>query len=208
METVPVSDVREEGGLMKVVDRVIGILGRPRAEWTIIERERGDLSYLLNSYVAILAAIPALSGLIGFVAIGVGMPNVGTVRVPVFPGLLGAVFGYLFAFVAVYLLAVIINLLAPKFEASKDFSAALKLAVYSCTPVWLTGVFLLVPGLWFLTVVGFYGCYLLWRGLPVLMKAPEEKTTGYAMVIICSAVIIRVLIAWAEAMLFSLPHVI
>jgi hypothetical protein len=208
METVPVTNALEEGGLMKVVSRVTGILMRPAAEWRIIEQERGDLSYLLNSYVAILAAIPALSGLIGFVAIGVGVPHVGTVRVPVFPGLLGAVFGYLFAFAAVYLLAVIINFLASRFGGTKDFSAALKLAVYSYTPVWVTGIFLLLPGLWFLTVLGLYGFFLLWRGLPVLMQASEDKTTTYAAVVITCAIVMRVLVGWAEATLFSLPHVI
>src|SRR5262249_42481439 len=126
METLPVSNAREEDGLLRVAERAGAIMLRPSAEWNVVAQERGDLSYRLNSYVAILAAIPALSGLIGFVAIGVATPNAGTVRVPVFPGLLGAVFGYLFAFAAVYVLAFVINVLAPRFAASKNFSEALK----------------------------------------------------------------------------------
>ena len=208
METLPASDTREEDGLAKVFGRAGAIMLRPSAEWTVVAQERGDLSYLLNSYVAILAGIPALSGLIGFVAIGVGTPNAGTLRVPVFPGLLGAVFGYLFAFAAVYVLAFIINVLAPRFGASKNFSEALKLAVYSYTPVWITGIFLLLPGLWFLTVLGFYSYYLLWRGLPTLMKAPAERALGYAGAVVFAAFVLRILIGWTEAALFSLPHVI
>jgi hypothetical protein len=193
---------------MNIFERVYRILSKPTTEWTIIEQERGDLSYLVNSYVAALAAIPAVSGLIGFSAIGVAIPNVGTSRVPVFSGLLGAVFGYLFAFVVVYVLACIIYALAPRFEASKSFPAALKLAVYSYTPVWLAGIFLLLPGLRFLTVLGFYGFYLLWRGLPALMKAPQERSLLYAVIIVAAAIVIRVLIGWTEASLFSLPQTI
>jgi Yip1 domain len=193
---------------MNIFERVHRILLRPTAEWKIIEEERADLSYQLHSYVAALAAIPALFGLIGFSAIGVEAPGVGTVRVPVFSGLLGAVFGYLFAFVAVYAVAAILYVLAPRFDASKSFHPALKLAVYSNTPVWVTGIFLLAPGLWFLTVLGFYGCYLLWSGLPVLMKAPEERSLLYAAIVLAGAIVIRILIGWAETALFSLPQVI
>jgi hypothetical protein len=193
---------------MNIFERVYRILLRPSAEWKIIDEERADLSYLLNIYIAALAAIPAVSGLIGFSAIGVEVPDVGTVRVPVFSGLLGAVFGYLFAFVAVYGLAALIYLLAPRFEASKSFPAALKLAVYSNTPVWVTGIFLLAPGLWFLTVLGFYGFYLLWSGLPILMKAPQERSLLYAAIVIGGAFVLRILIGWSETALFSLPQVI
>jgi Yip1 domain len=193
---------------MNIFERVYRILLRPSAEWKIIDEERADLSYLLNIYIAALAAIPAVSGLIGFSAIGVEVPDVGTVRVPVFSGLLGAVFGYLFAFVAVYGLAALIYLLASRFGASKSFPAALKLAVYSNTPVWVTGIFLLAPGLWFLTVLGFYGFYLLWSGLPILMKAPQERSFLYAAIVIGGAFVLRILIGWCESALFSLPQVI
>ena len=36
------------------------------------------------------------------------------------------------------------------FGGRADFDSAFKLAVYSFTPVWLAGIFLLVPGLRFL----------------------------------------------------------
>src|SRR5262249_4287564 len=87
------------GGNMDTIERVNRILVAPTPEWQIIEEERGDLQYLLNNYIAILAGIPALSGLIGFSAIGVVAASGATLRVPVFSGLLGAVFGYLMAFV-------------------------------------------------------------------------------------------------------------
>ena len=60
-------------------------------------------------------------------------------------------FGYVASFaIGAVLLGVVINLLAPLFGGQKDFDSALKLAVYSYTPVWLAGIFLLLPGLRFL----------------------------------------------------------
>jgi hypothetical protein len=201
-----IAGMAENVGLRTIIERAGGILLSPTAEWKAIEREHSNL--LLNGYVALLASIPALSGFIGFSAIGASVPRLGTVRVPVLSGLLAAVSSYLLAFVVVYLLAVIINVIAVRFEASRNFSAALKLAVYSYTPVWLSGVFLLVPGLRFLCVLGVYGFYLLRRGLPVLMKTPEDRALRYAVTIFIIAFVIRLVIGWTEAALFSLPQAI
>jgi hypothetical protein len=193
---------------MKILERTYRILRAPGTEWPIIETEKTDESYELMIYIAVLAAIPSVSGLIGFSIIGVGVPGIGTVRQPVVPGILGAVFAFLVSFALIYLLAVLVNLFAGRFGAMKNASSALKVAAFSYTPVWITGVFLLVPGLRFLTVFGLYGAYLLWRGLPLVMKTPEDKVASYALTIIICAVVLRALIGWAELALFSMPHTI
>lgn len=196
----------ENVSLKTIIERARGILLSPTMEWNAIEREDGNLSP--NGYVALLAAIPALSGLIGFSAIGAGVPGLGTVRVPLLSALLATISSYLLAFIVVYVLAVIINAIAVRFEAKRNFPAAFKLAVYSYTPVWLSGVFLLVPGLRFLCVLGVYGFYVLRRGLPVMMKAPEGRALRYALTIFIVAFVIRILIGWTEIALFSLPQAI
>ena len=45
-------------------------------------------------------------------------------------------------------------------------TSAFKLAVYAYTPAWLAGIFLLVPGLHFLVMLGLYGLFLLFKGMP------------------------------------------
>jgi hypothetical protein len=200
------ASMAENVSLRTVIHRAGGILLSPTKEWNAIEGEHSNL--LVNGYVALLAAIPALSGLIGFSAIGEEVPRVGTVRVPVLSGLLAALSSYLLAFVVVYLLALVINMTAVRFEAKRNFPAALKLAVYSYTPVWLSGIFLLVPGLRFLCVLGVYGLYVLRLGLPVMMKAPEDRAWRYAATIFIIAFVIRIVIGWTEVALFSLPQAI
>jgi len=165
---------------MDLVSRVKGLLIAPETEWAAIEKEPGTPSYLFANYVAYLAAIPPVAGFIGTSIIGVAVPAVGTIRVPLFIGLLGAVIGYLLMFVVVYAVAIVIDQLAPRFGARKDFPSALKLTVYCFTPYWLGGIFHLMAGLRF---VGFlaalYGLYLLWTGLPRLMRAPSDRAPAY-----------------------------
>ena len=172
---------------MKAALRAKAMLLDPSVEWTVIERESGDPAYLLSRYVAVLALVPAVFGVIGACVVGVVVPGTGLVRAALFDGFFGAIFGYAMAFGIVLILALVIDLLAPLFGGRKDFDSAFKLAAYSYTPVWLTGIFLLLPGLRFLTLAGIYGAYALALGLPRLMKSPEQKSYGYAAVIVVCA---------------------
>jgi hypothetical protein len=179
---------------MDIVERVKAILLTPQSEWLVIERESGEPAYLFANYVAILAAIPAVCGFIGTSIIGVSVPVIGTVRVGVVSGIASAIVHYLLAFAMVYVLGLVIDALAPTFNAQKDQANALKLAVYSMTPAWLAGIFSLIPGLRVLGILGLYGLYLLWVGLPPLMKAPQEKATFYAAAVVVCAIVISIVI--------------
>jgi hypothetical protein len=177
---------------MDLVERVKAILLTPKSEWLVIEREPGDPAYLFTNYVAILAAIPAVCGFIGTSIVGVSLPIGGTVRVGIVAGIVSAVVQYLLAFAMVYVVGLIIDALAPTFNGQKNQPNAMKLAVYSMTPAWLAGIFSLIPGLRFLGVLGLYGLYLLWLGLPPLMKAPAEKSIGYAAAVVVCAIVISI----------------
>ena len=108
---------------------------------------------------------------------------------PIVPSLVRAVVVYLVAFAMVYIIAGVIDLLAPRFGAEKNFPNAVKLSAYSHTPLWLAGIFLLIPGLNFLLILGLYGFYLLWVGLPMLMKVPNDKALPYAAIVTACALI-------------------
>ncbi len=182
---------------MQLLHRIKAILLAPQAEWPVIAREKGEASKLLR-YVAVLGLIPALARLIGAALVG-GYAPIG-------PSLAGALVIYLSAFAVVYTLALIIDLLAPTFGGKKDFGGALKLTAYSMTPAWLAGIFLLVPGLSFLIILGLYAVYLLWAGLPILMETPPEKALPYAAVVAACGLVIGVGLGLAEAPLFAAPN--
>jgi hypothetical protein len=170
---------------MILVERIKAILLTPRSEWLVIEGEPGDPAFLFTSYVAILAAIPAVCGFIGMSILG---------RFGIVAGIVAAIVQYLLAFVMVYVMGLVIDALAPTFDGQKNPENALKLAVYSMTPAWLVGVFSLLPGLGILGILGLYGLYLLWVGLPPLMKAPEEKSLIYAGAVVVCAILISLVI--------------
>jgi hypothetical protein len=169
---------------MNLFERVKNILADPKTEWPRIAREPGDVAYLFANYVAVLAAIPAICGWIAWIVVGA----------PVVAGVLITLLRYGLSFVSVYLVALIVDALAPTFDAEKNFDNALKLAVYSATPFWLSGVFSLVPGLGFLRILALlYAAYLLWLGVAPLMRSPSDKSLGYTGAIVGCAIAIGVI---------------
>jgi lysylphosphatidylglycerol synthetase-like protein (DUF2156 family) len=189
---------------MNAAWRAHAVVADPSAEWARIENEPGDAAYLLTGYVAPLALIPAIFGLIGACVVGVEGPGARILRAPIFDGVFGAVFGYVMSCATVLVLGLLINLLAPMFGGRRDFDSAFKLAVYSFTPVWLAGIFLVAPGLRFLGLTSLYGAYLLWKGLPRLMKSPESRVPYYAAIVVACACVLTLATAAAQHAVFGL----
>jgi len=173
--------------VQRLFRRVRAILLTPQTEWPVIVHERAEVAKLSGGYVAILAAIPPLAYFVGRTLVG------GYVSFP--SGLIAAAAAYVLTFAAVYALALVIDALAPRFHGHRDFANALSLSAYSCTPIWLAGIFLLVPGLSFLTLLGLYGAYLLAVGVAPLMRAPRDQVLLYAAAVaICGGVLALIVV--------------
>jgi hypothetical protein len=190
---------------MNAILRAFGLLVDPHAEWAKIAKEPDDPTFVMIGYTAPLALIPAVCGFLGACAIGSIVPGAGPVRAPMFDGALGAIFFYLESLVLVVLLGLIVNLAAPLFAGRRNFAGALKVAAYAFTPLWLAGIFLLLPGLRFLMLTGFYGVYILAAGLPRMMNSPAAKSPGFTALAGAFACALTFIAASAERSLFGIP---
>lgn len=165
-----------------IIARAQGILLKPNEEWDKIAAEPATIQSLFVGYAAILAALPALTGLLGGL---IFMHNI-------FAGLATALVGYALGLGAVFALGYIADALAPSFGAEKNLIQAMKLVVYSWTATWVAGILSFIPVLGSLiSLVGFgYGCYLLYLGVPKVMKAPADKAVTYTVVIIVAGIVL------------------
>jgi hypothetical protein len=188
---------------MDIVDRVKKICLTPAAEWGVIAGESASTGALMTGYVIPLAGISAVAGFIGGSVIGRTLPFVGTYRIPFMSGIGMAIFTVVMACVGVFVLSIIIDALAPTFAAQKNSSQALKVAVYSFTPAWVAGVFQILPGLGSVLglIGGLYALYIMYLGLPRLMKCPEDKAIGYTAVVVICTIVLWFVIAGLGAMI-------
>jgi hypothetical protein len=161
--------------------RIRLIILKPKEEWRRIKEEPASIGGLFGSYAAVLAAVPPVFEFIGNVFIGERIPFYGSYRHGVGEALGRAALTYVFSLGTAFLFALAIDLLAPNFASKRSLANALKLAVYSMTPVWLAGILSLVPSLGILSLVaGLYGLYILFLGFETsMMDTPKEKVAPY-----------------------------
>ena len=183
-----------------LIERCKNILLKPKEEWTRIDAEPATVGGLMTGWVVPLAAIGPVAGLIGGLVFGYGGFGV-TWRPSVMGAVTTAVIGYVLALVSAFLLAKIIDALAPSFGGQKNPVQAMKVAAYSGTAAYLAGIFQLIPALAILGILGLYSLYLLYLGLPRLMKAPEDKAMGYTVVTVIVAIVLFVVVGAVTAAL-------
>ena len=177
-----------------LVGRVKSILLKPSATWDQIAAEPATVGGLFKGYIIPLSLIAPVAGLIGSLVFGRGGFGV-TFKPSVIGALSSAVVDFAMGLIGVYVLSLIIDALAPTFGGQKDRMQALKVAAYSGTAAWVAGIFLIFPPVMLLAVLGLYSFYLLYLGLPRLMKTPQDKATGYTAAVVVAAIVIGVLVA-------------
>jgi hypothetical protein len=189
------------GGTSSLVDRVKNIIMHPKLEWPVIDAEPSTIGGIYASYVAILAAIPPIASAVGQLVFGYHFFGIVYRPSPVHV-ITQAVIQYALSLAMVYVMALIIEALAPSFGGTKDRLAAFKVAAYSGTAAWLAGIFGIIPNLSFLGgLLALYSLYLYYTGLPVLMKVPADKAIGYILAIIVAAIVLFFIVAAITAAL-------
>lgn len=172
-----------------ILSRAWGLVSNPKAEWEQIRAEETTIPNILIGYVAPLAAIPPLADLIG--------STLFNRMLQLDPGeaLIRAVVTWLVSVALVAFLGILVNLIADNFDADRDDLAAQKIAAYSLTPAFLSGIFSLWPPLWWLSLFALAAMvYIMHQGLPILMKAPEERALGYAATVTIAAIVAFILL--------------
>jgi hypothetical protein len=188
---------------MDIVARAKGLITRPREEWQAIAGEATDTAALFKGYVAPMAAIPAVASFIGLAVFA-------RTFVPGLPGLsIGSLLAqtvvtYLLGLAGVWIFGKLAQALAPRFGGSGEDMPAMKLAAYSPTAFWLAGVFTLVPPLAILGLLGLYSLYILYKGVPVVLRVPEEKALVFTLALVICAIAINLLIGFIVVPLLAL----
>jgi Yip1 domain/zinc-ribbon domain len=174
-----------------LIERIKNIILTPKTEWPLIEKEPTSVGELYTGYVMPLAAFAAVMSFIRMSVIGVSLPFGGTIRTPFVSGLFSSVLTFVMGLIGLYLVGLIVNMLAPSFGGQRDQRQALKTAAYALTPAWLGTVLTFVPmGALLQLCAGIYGIYVLYLGLPIMMRSKQTSSGGYtASVVVCSILV-------------------
>jgi len=188
-----------------LIGRVKDILTKPDPTWDVIDGEPATIAGIYRGYVIPLAAIPAVAGFIGLAVFGAGVPGLVTFRPSPVWLAAQAIVGYALALAMCYVMALIIEALAPNFGGTKDRVQAFKVAAYASTASWVAGVFSIIPMLAIVGLLGaLYSLFLLYKGLPKLMKTPEDKALPYTIIVVVVAILVSIVIGVVTSSVMTL----
>jgi hypothetical protein len=166
---------------MNLVDRIKRILGDPRDEWVRIAAEPATVQSLYTGWIMILAAIGPLALLLSM------------------NSLQFAIAQYVRSLIMTFVLALVVDAIAPSFGGTRDFVASLKLTAYSYTATWLAGIFNLLGTLGAVVVLlaTIYTLYTFYLGAPVLNKSSPDKAVPFTLVVVLCGIVLYFLARFA-----------
>jgi hypothetical protein len=168
-----------------VLNHLWGLLSHPDQEWESIRNEPNTLSRHYLAHTVILAAIPAVCGYIGATQIGWRIGDDPTIHLltPESALQLCTLF-YLAMITGVFVLGKFIDFLSITYQGDDHTARGVALASYTSTPLFVVGVIALFPVLWVNMLVAMlaiaYTVFLLYEGIPILMKIPSERGFMFA----------------------------
>jgi len=170
---------------MALVERVTNILLKPKFEWPKIAEESATTASLYTGYIMLLAA---LGPLVMAIRTGLGV----------------AVLSYGISLGVTFLLAMIVDALAPTFGGEKNFVQSLKLTTYSYTAAWIAAVLQIIPFLGgILSLLGaIYAWYTFYLGVAIMKKCPEEKAVVYTVAIVVCGLLLGIVLFGALMSMF------
>ncbi len=180
-----------------LIERVRLILTQPATAWEVIDAETTTVRELYLGYACILAGIGPVAGLIGGIVFHFGGLQYG--GFDLLRAIADAAVGYVLNLALIFVVATIADAIALNFGGEKSQIQAFKAVIYGCTTAWLGGALAIVPELAQLGgVIGvLYSLYLLWLGLPKLMKVPQDKALGFSLCVLLAYVLGRIVLGLA-----------
>ncbi|MBN0989284.1 Yip1 family protein [Amphritea pacifica] len=170
------------------------------------EKLRGTGEVLV--ILALLSLIPAVSLFIGTTQLGWSLtPGGDAIKLSLISALNSAIAFYLAICFALCVMGFAMHWMEKTYGGHASLERCMNLTLYTATPLLLAGFAGLYPMLWFCVAVGLvalvYSTWLLFTGVPIIMKIPEERGFLFCISILTVGLVILVGLRSATVFLWS-----
>jgi len=177
---------------MNLVERARNILFNPKTEWNTVAGESATIGSLLTGYVIPLSLIPVLAIIIKglFWSDVVGVYSLRYFIITAVGSLIKSILVYVIA-------AYIVDLLAVNFRSEKNINRSAQLVAYASTGYWVISILDIIPLLgWLAAIAGAsYSVFLMYLGIGLLKKTPEEQRIVYVIVCVVLVLVVMFVVA-------------
>ncbi len=179
----------------------------PNAQWHRLADQ--PLSYFPARclYFLVLAALPAVAWYWGVTQIGWQVADGDAVKLTSQSALPIVVLFYFAMITSVAVIGFLTHWMSQTYGAETSLAKGMSLVGFFCTPLFVFGAVGFYPLLWVDLLVGVialsWSVYLLYTGIPIVMKMPAERGFLYASAVVGVALVIFICILVASVLLWE-----
>lgn len=190
-----------------MISHVAGLFTHPQQEWQEIRDTEESVSHLYFSHVLLLALIPPVSMFIGTTKVGWIIGNGAPVMLTESSAMIMSVLMYLALLTGVGVIGAFIEWMSRTYDSAPGLGRCIVFAAYTATPLFIAGLCALYPNVILIMLVGigavFYTVYLLYSGIPIFMKIPEDEGFVYASSILTIGLVMFVALMAITVLIWS-----
>ncbi len=194
--------------VIKMFSSVLGIIATPGKQWHSFAGRAPESAMRAAQYTLLLAIIPTVAWYWGTTQVGWEVGAGDTVKLSA--GSARSIFPlfYLAMVSAIIFIGFMIHWMASNYGADSSAGKGIAIAGLAATPLFLAGVVGFYPVFWLALVLGVgsvcYTMYLLYLGIPIVMKIPEERAFLFASAIVAVCMVAVIAMMGASVILWDM----
>lgn len=188
------------------MNHLVAIMFAPRSAWEAIRDQDDSMLMTYVKFVIPICLIPAVAWYFGSVEVGWQVGE-RVIRLTPRSAMEIMLLFYLAMLVGTGFLGFMLHWMSETYEAGESTpDKGVKIAAYTLAPMFLCGATGFYPMLWLDMILGClaagYAVYLLYIGVPIVLRIPEEKGFLYASAMVavglvgCAAMLTATVILW------------
>lgn len=191
-----------------MIGNIIGLLIRPKTQWQRIAEKDNFALFSAVFYTVVFACLPAVAWFYGTTKIGWTVGDGDTVRMTADSALVIILLFYFTMVASVIAIGYMIHWMSQTYGADSSVGKGITIAVLSATPLFIAGAVGFSPIFWIALLIGVsavcYAVYLLYLGIPIVMKIPEERGFLFSSAVIAFCMVILMVIMGATVILWDM----
>lgn len=191
-----------------MINNVLGLMISPRKQWQQIAAEATSSMTAAMLYILVLAAIPAVAWYYGTTQVGWTVGDGESIRLTEDSGRILIGLFYLTMVASLCFIGYMIHWMSQTYGADSSVTKGIVIAGYTATPLFIAGAVGFLPVFWLaltiaLVAIG-YAVYLLYLGIPIIMRIPEERGFLFASAVIAVCMVILMTIMGGSVILWEM----
>jgi hypothetical protein len=190
-----------------MLNHALGLMMQPSQQWERLAVLPPASQRNMVLYPAIMAILPAVAWYYGTTAVGWTVGDGSAIRLTKDSALMLIILFYCAMVGSVAVIGYFIHWMSKTYGADSSLAKGIMIAGFTATPMFFAGAVGFYPLLWIDMLIGVaavcWSVYLLYLGIPIVMRIPEERGFLFASAVLAICLVILVCILVGSVILWD-----